>query len=88
MDDTFEPTWKRILQLEGAEFRTITGLLFTYVLIGNGIRPSRAKQVITRSQFEKAASLPKPMTRPSEISQTVRGSSYVFAILTDPRVKR
>lgn len=86
MREAFDRVWNRISDLQGSEFRTVTGLRFTYIVSGNGLHPSRAKQRIGRSDFEKAAPMMDSIRGPGDIANRVRGSAYVFAILSDPRV--
>lgn len=78
--------WNKIKSNEGETFYTVRDLPFTYKIIGGSIRPSRAKQNISKSCFEKALSL-MPLKGPGDISNAVRGSAYVYAILTDKRIR-
>ena len=81
-----EHTWPRIKCLEGQEFRTKTGKPFTYSIYGDSLTPSRTDYNIGKIEFAKALAK-VPLKGPGEISQTVRGPSYVWAILHDPRVR-
>jgi hypothetical protein len=83
---TFQGIWQRIELLAGEEFHTINGKPFNYEFSDGYLRPSRAVQNIPRSSFEKAYDR-QPLRGPGEISRLVRGSSYVYAILTDSRVR-
>lgn len=83
----FDSAWNKIAALASLEFHTITGLPFSYSLTGNVVRPSRAAQNLSRSDFEKAAPLMRVIKGPSAIRDLVRGSAYIFAILADPRVR-
>lgn len=79
--------WMKLQQNEGEEFRTVSGLPFTYEFKGeNSIRVSRANQLISKSNFEKAMEY-MPLKGPGEISKLVRGSAYVYALLTDERLQ-
>lgn len=79
--------WNKLFQHEGEEFRTVTGLPFTYEMKGgSSIKVSRANQVISKINFEKALKC-MPLTGPGEISGLVRGSAYVYALITDERMK-
>lgn len=84
---TFDDTWNRIVALAGQEFRTVTGLAFTYAVSGNAIVPSRAEQSIGRGEFEKYRDAERAGKTASEINKLVRGSSYVRAILEDERIR-
>lgn len=74
----------RLKSLKGETFRTVTGKEYTYEFVGEGwIVTSRTEYKISLSDFEKAIQVaPKS---PGEISNLVRGSSYIFGIITDPR---
>jgi hypothetical protein len=81
----FDALWANIRAHAGQDFQTTTGLAFTYEAHEGYIKPSRANQNISRSDFEKAYEL-VPLRNPGQISKLVRGSAYVYAILTDPRI--
>ncbi len=81
----FGDIWKRIIACEGEEFRTSTGLPFTYNVNSNALCPSRTKYNIAKSNFAVAYDL-VPIDSPGEITKLVRGPSYVWAILHDERI--
>lgn len=81
----FDTIWRRIEALQGQDFTTITGLPFTYRADERALFPSRTDYRLSRRNFEKAYGL-VPFPNPGAISDTVRGPSYVWAILHDPRV--
>ena len=81
----FDVLWRNIHHFAGEKFLTVTGLPFTYEAHESYVKPSRANQNISRSDFEKAYDL-VPLQSPAQIAKLVRGSAYVFAILTDPRI--
>jgi hypothetical protein len=81
----FSQVWQTVVALAGQQFRTRTGLSFTYKVDGGAVLPSRAKQRIGRSNFEVAFKL-VPISGPGEINDLVRGPAYVWAILHDARV--
>lgn len=81
----FDALWENIRIHAGQEFKTLTGLTFTYEAYEGYIKPSRAQQNISRSDFAKAYEL-IPLQGPGQIAKLVRGSAYVYAILTDPRI--
>jgi hypothetical protein len=81
----FDELWNNIRAHAGEEFQTATGRPFTYEAHEGYIKPNRAEQNISRSDFEKAYDL-APLQNPGQISKVVRGPSYVYAILTDPRI--
>jgi hypothetical protein len=82
----FDQIWQRIVAVAGQQFKTASGLLFTFDVKGNVLRPSRTKYNLPRSDFEKASQL-LPFTTRSKLNRAIRGPSYVIAILSDPRVQ-
>jgi len=82
---TFDDVWIRIRRHAGEEFRTVRGLLFTYRLEAGALVPDRTEYRLGESTFRTAFAL-MPLSGPGQISKVVRGPSYVFAILTDPRI--
>ena len=86
MNTNFEIIWNSILAHSGEVFHTKTGLPFTYNIVDNCVIPDRTNYPLDISNFKKAADLPQ-MEGPGQISNLVRGPSYVFAILTDERIK-
>lgn len=87
MTPIIESVWVRIKSLEGQEFKTKTGLPFSYEVSGNVVRPSRTKYNISKSDFAKALNL-TPLDGPGQISNLVRGSAYIWGVLHDHRVRR
>lgn len=88
MNVDFTNTWEAITALAGAEFRTITGKSFTYKMVRpNALRPSRARQNLSRSTFERAFPLMPAIKGPGELNRLVRGPAYVWAILADDRIR-
>jgi hypothetical protein len=77
--------WERIVLAAGQPFQTVRGMLFTYNVSGNTLRASRADRNLHRSQFERAWGL-CPLRNVAQLQYQVQGPSYVFAILTDPRI--
>lgn len=76
--------WTRIVAHQGEVFRQIRGKEFTYTVRGNILNPSTTSQNLARSEFEKALDR-WPLENTVPLSD-LRGPSYVFAILTDPRI--
>ncbi|MBO3747262.1 hypothetical protein J5X84_14380 [Streptosporangiaceae bacterium NEAU-GS5] len=81
----FNAIWTRIALHEGQDFRLRHGGLFHYQLYGDEILPNRTTIGIHRSHFERAWNR-RPLTGPGRIGKDVIGPSYVYAILTDPRI--
>ena len=82
--DSFETIWWRIEQLEGNEFRQKTGRPFTYALDAGSLVPSTTNRKLPKGDFRKAYDR-GPLVGPGEIND-LQGPSYIWAILTDPRV--
>ena len=81
-----EEVWYRIKPLEGEKFETKIGKPFTFEISGNVLGPSRTNYNIAKIDFERAFSL-VPFDGPSVVSEIVRGSAYIWAILHDRRVR-
>ena len=75
----------KLKELEGETFYTKKRIPFTYKIISEStVRISERKAYnISIADFEKAIEI-NP-TKPSEITNLVRGSSYIFGIITDSR---
>lgn len=82
----FDDCWNRIRNNEGNQFHTIRGLQFRYKIIGNYLIPSRTDYKISRKDFEKVFRLGR-LKGPGAISNDVRGSAYVWAIMHDLRIR-
>ncbi|MEX0754971.1 MAG: hypothetical protein WD556_07630 [Actinomycetota bacterium] len=80
----FDTVWIRIEAHAGEPFRQVRGARFTYSVVNGHVVPDRTNQQIPKSAFEKALDL-VPLDGPGEI-QHLRGPSYVYAILADPRI--
>lgn len=81
---TFDQVWKRIVELEGAEFRQVRGKVFTFKLSGTALIPSTTNYLVPRSQVEKAWSR-MPVIGPGALQDLI-APSYLYAIISDPRV--
>ena len=77
--------WKNIKAHESETFYTVRRCEFAYQVNGNAIRVNRANQNLTYSNFEQAIEM-WPVNDPRELSQTIRGSAYVYALLADARI--
>ena len=83
--ENFNTLWTYIRQLQGSHFETVTHVPFTYEAAENYIITSNTKVPIYKSSFQKVWELHPQNVR--AISGKVRGSSYIFAILTDRRIQ-
>ena len=81
----FEAVWERVRKYQGETFRTISGLEFRYTVRGHVVRPDRAQGGISKSAFSKAWD-EWPVIGPGVFGDRVRGSAYVWAILSEPRI--
>ena len=78
--------WARIVRYEGEEFQTTTGLPFTCEIRGDVFFPSRTDYQVSKADFEKALKL-VPFDGPGVVNHLIRGPSYVWAVLHDPRIR-
>ena len=79
--------WSRIFLYQGETFLTKNNLEFTYRATENGLVTTRTETVIPKRSFEVALTL-VPLEGPGEISNKVIGSTYVWAILHDERIRK
>ena len=77
--------WEKVKQHQGEIFHTVRGLEFTYRVEGEKVIHTLSTETIPRSAFEKAE-LMAPQ-KPSDLHNAVWGPSYVYAIITDPRLR-
>lgn len=82
----FETVWSRIVRNAGEQFHTKTGLPFTYQVINDCVVPDRTNYPLDKVNFEKAARIAN-LQGPGQINDIVRGPSYIYAILTDSRIR-
>lgn len=86
MENTiFDEVWKRIISNEGVTFITKTGKEFSYTIKGEGLKTTRTDYRLSKTDFEKAYKM-MPIDGPGIISDLVRGSAYIWAILNDKRI--
>lgn len=82
---SFDTVWTRIQAHAGQQFQQVRGGVFSYEATSSAVRPDRTNQQIPRLHFERAlARLPFPNT---VVLQDLRGPSYIYAILVDPRIR-
>jgi hypothetical protein len=81
----FDEVWHRIVALRGETFRQRRGKPFTYAVSGNSLKPSTTNRQLPRSHFARAFER-APLDGPGQL-QDLQGPSYLFAILTDPRIR-
>lgn len=81
--------WERIAAHRGEEFHTVRGEPFSYDVHGNILVPRPQKgqptpRQLPRGDFEKAWAR-RPLSGPGQIKD-LQGPSYIYGILTDPRI--
>ena len=80
--------WNRIRNYEGETFFTATGLPFTYTILGGEklqpIREGSPRWIVSRATLEKAVSMLHE--KKAVFNRAIIAPSYVYAILTDPRI--
>lgn len=81
-----DAVWVRILRHTGQQFRTVTGLSFTYEVPGNYLRVDRTNRNLSRTNFAKAIAM-LPVDGPAQLRGR-QGASYTWAILMDPRIRQ
>lgn len=81
----FEDIWNRIIKHQGETFYTIRKLGLKYEVRDDKIYHNRTKPPILKSDFKRIYEK-FPIEKPSEIQGLVRGSAYVYAILSDERI--
>jgi hypothetical protein len=80
----FDEVWQRIVALCGETFYQKSGKPFTYAVSGNSLKPSTTNRQLPRSHFDRAFAR-EPLDGPGQL-QDLQGPSYLFAILTNPRI--
>jgi hypothetical protein len=86
MPHNLEAVWERIEAHQGEEFRQLRGQVFRYSAKGSYITPTTTNHNIPKQHFGDALRL-VPLKGPGQINH-LRGPSYIFAILMDPRIRR
>lgn len=83
---SFEEVWSRVCTCAGQILYTKTGVAFTYRVEGRSVVPDRTGYPSHAAQLKKVHDL-GPLVGPGEINRLVRGPAYVYAILSDPRIR-
>lgn len=82
---SIDAIWERIRRNARQEFKTVTGLPFTYEVPGNYVRTSRTVRHQPKANFQHAMQL-MPCDGLGEL-QDLQGPSYTYGILMDPRIR-
>lgn len=80
----FGSIWDRIVAHQGETFYLVRGAPFTYRVVSGCVVPDRTRRQLSRSHFERALAR-MPLRGPGDI-QDLQGPSYIYAILSDPRI--
>lgn len=80
-----EAVWQAVTEHAGEVFWTISGLPFHYEVDGGRLLTDHTNHWIHRSQLKAALDL-WPVAGPSALKNVVRGPSYLYALLADPRI--
>ncbi len=83
---SFETVWGRIIACEGERFHQVRGGEFTFEVLGNLLRLDRTNQNLPKSVVETALRR-VPLSGTSAVHD-LRGPSYLYAILMDPRIRQ
>lgn len=84
----FETLWNRIIQHENEEFKTKTGLPFTYQISKNKFICSRVNYNISKKNFLQRYLLGLPQVENINMKEITAGPSYVWAVLHDDRIRQ
>ena len=77
--------WEKIKAHEGETFYLASGAPLIYKVEGDSISHNRTKAKISKASFEKAVAINPKST--AELQNVVTGPAYVYAIITDERMK-
>ena len=86
MNPSLEIVWARIRAHAGEPFRQIRGGEFRYEAPSGYIALDRTNQNIPKSDFNRALEI-VPLENTAAV-QHLRGPSYIYAILMDPRIRQ
>jgi hypothetical protein len=84
----FDEIWAKVHQHAGEEFYELAGKRFTYSVDTDSLQPSTHEQPIPRQHFQRALESGL-LTNLRELKREFgqRQHSYIFSVLTDPRIK-
>ena len=82
-----ELIWSRIKAYAGEVFYTKTGRPYTYHMNNQAVVLENTRRNIPMNNFEKALAVANPSV--SEFNKmNLQGPSYIYGIITDPRIMR
>lgn len=82
---TIDQVWSRIVACEGETFCQMRGGEFRFEVVGKGLRLDRTNQTLPKSIIGQALQR-VPLENTTAVLD-LRGPSYLYAILMDPRVR-
>lgn len=77
--------WTNILNPQGEEFHTVRGKTYSYKFSGNQLVLLNTNRNIPRRNIEQALTVINPTVSKFE-EMNLQGPSYIFAIISDPRI--
>lgn len=84
-DELFTAVWGRIGRHADQTFHQLGGKAFKYTMVGpHVLRPTTTERNLTSAAF-RAALERFPVSGPGAL-QDLQGPSYLYAVLTDPRI--
>lgn len=83
----FEQIWQRIQRLAGETFYELGGKTFTYEASEDHLMPSTSQRPVPRSDFERVYAQGEITNLRRLKERGIRDPSYIFSILTDPRLR-
>ena len=86
-DDGFEEVWHKIIQCAGENFTTFREISFQYKVVGDQLYPLHIVGAVPKSAFKKAYEIGAVHSVAQLRDHDVFLPSYVYAIMTDDRIK-
>lgn len=84
--NNIDSVWNKIIAHQGETFYTKSHCECSYKVNGNSIKLNNTNRSIPKSNIEKAIKIPNPSL--CELREmNLQGASYIFAIITDNRIK-
>ncbi|MFI5385457.1 MAG: hypothetical protein ACHQ50_04975 [Fimbriimonadales bacterium] len=80
----FDEVWIRIQRFAGEPFHQARGKEFAYSVREGFVKPTTSSLAISYNAFELAFGR-RPIEAPGKLKD-IEGASYLYAILTDPRI--
>jgi hypothetical protein len=84
-DEAFQQVWQKVAALEGSQFRTAPGAVFTYRFHKTYVVVSSGNLSVPRTFFQKI--FQRMQENAPGNAPPLQGQTYIQAILADPRVR-